>query len=310
MDNIKKLGLTALAGSMVATSAAALDLSASGSWGLSYTSEKQGTVNGQAWTAGNSVTFSGSGEIDNGWTASMSYELDNDVMDDYSLSLDMGDAGVFKFSEQASGSGIDIASNIVPAVDTAVYTAVGTDTVAYGQARSAGETGNLGYTLTMDGGLKLSAEYAYGAAGNGDNTYGATYTGIDGMTIAVGAGEINQSDGSGGVESRTLGVKYATGGLTFGVQATEVEHGKTGTQDEDGTHYGVTYNVNDDVSIGYSVQETDFSGSNATEKNSGFQASYSLGSISFSGRVTKQDNSAGTSGSTDEDKHVTMSIAF
>jgi outer membrane protein OmpU len=310
MDNIKKLGLTALAGSMVATSAAALDLSASGSWGLSYTSDKQGNDKGQAWTAGNSVTFSGSGEIDNGWTASMSYELDNDVMDDYSLSLDMGDAGVFKFSEQSSGSGIDIASNVVPAVDTAVYTAVGTDTTAYGQARSAAETGNLGYTLTMDGGLKLSAEYAYGAAGNGDNTYGATYTGIDGMTIAVGAGEINKSDGSGGVESRTVGVKYAWSGFTAGLQLTEVEHGATGTQDEDGTHMGITYNVNDDVSIGYSVQETDFSGTSATEENSGFQASYSLGSISFSGRITKQENSAGTAGSSDEDKHITMSIAF
>ena len=120
MDNIKKLGLTALAGSMVATAASSAELSASGSWALSYTSEDDDAVNGQAFTAGNSVTFSGSGELDNGWTASMSYELDDDVMDDYSLTLDMADMGVFKYGESVSGSGIDIASNMVPANSTTV----------------------------------------------------------------------------------------------------------------------------------------------------------------------------------------------
>ena len=73
---------------------------------------------------------------------------------------------------------------------------------------------------------------------------------------------------------------------------------------------GVSYNVNDDVSVGYSRQETDFSGSKSDEEHSGFQASYSMGSISFSGRVGKVDNMGGTAGSSDEDKHITMSVAF
>ncbi len=158
MDNIKKLGLTALAGSMVATAASSAELSATGSWALSYTSEDDDAVNGQAFTAGNSVTFSGSGELDNGWTASMSYELDDDVMDDYSLTLDMAEMGVFKYGESTSGSGIDIASNMVPAVDTAIYSSVGTDTVAYGVARSAQDAGNLGWTKSVDD-VKVSAEY-------------------------------------------------------------------------------------------------------------------------------------------------------
>ena len=311
MDNIKKLGLTALAGSMVATAASAADLSATGSWGLSYTSEDSDQVNGQAFTAGNSVTFAGSGELDNGWTASMSYELDDDTMDDYSLTLDMGDAGVFKYGESTSGSGIDIASNMVPSVDTPIYSSVGTDTTAYGVARSAQDAGNLGYTLTLDGGLKLSAEMARNTTtGGNDNTYGITYTGVDGLTLAAGAGETNRLDGSGGVDSTTYGAKYAWSGFTAGISITEVDHGASGTQDEDGTHIGISYNVNDDVSVGYSRQETDFSGSNADEEHSGIQASYSMGSISFSGRVGSLDNAGGTAGSSDSDKHVTMSIAF
>jgi outer membrane protein OmpU len=309
MDNIKKLGLTALAGSMVATAASSADLSASGSWALSYTSEDSSKVNGQAFTAGNSVTFSASSEIDNGWTASMSYELDNDVMDDYSLSLDMGDAGVFKFSEQASGSGIDIAANIVPAVDTPIYSAVGTDTTSYGVVRSAAETGNLGYTLTLDGGLKISTETARNTAtGGNDLTFGAVYTGVDGWTIAAGVGETARG-GTAAVDSMTYGVKYAWSGFTVGLQLTQIDTAGT-TADEDGTHMGITYNINDDVSIGYSRQETDFTGANADEEHSGFQASYSMGSISFSGRVSNLDNAGGTAGSSDKDKHVTMSIAF
>ena len=309
MDNIKKLGLTALAGSMVATAASSADLSATGSWALSYTSDKGGLNKGQAFTMGNSVTLAGSGELDNGWTASMSYELDNDTMDDHSLTLDMGDAGVFKYSESASGSGIDIASNMVPAVDTAIYSAVGTDTTSYGVVRSATDTGNLGYTLTLDGGLKVSAETAknVGSGGGNDTTFGATYTGYDGLTIAVGAGETAR--GGATIDSMTYGAKYAWSGFTVGLQLTQVDHSGT-TADEDGKHIGITYNVNDDVSIGYSRQETDFTGTKSDEEHSGFQASYSMGSISFSGRVSKLDNAAGSAGSTDTDKHVTMSIAF
>ena len=300
--------MTALAGSMVATAASSAELSASGSWALSYTSEDDDAVNGQAFTAGNSVTFSGSGELDNGWTASMSYELDDDVMDDYSLTLDMAEMGVFKYGESTSGSGIDIASNMVPAVDTAIYSAVGTDTVSYGVARSAQDTGNLGWTKTMDD-IKVSAEYARNtSAGGSDTSFGINYTGVDGLTFAAGVAS-TATAGTAEVESLTYGIKYVTGAWTIGLQLTDVETEGT-TEDEDGTHMGVTYNVNDDVTIGYVRQETDFSGTSSDEEHSGIQASYSMGSISFSGRVSKVDNMGGTAGSSDEDKHITMSIAF
>ncbi len=309
MDNIKKLGLTALAGSMVATSVSAGEVTASGSWALSYTSEDDDAVNGQAFTMGNSVTFSGSGEIDNGWTASVSFELDDDIMDDHTLTLDMGDMGVFKFGEGTSGSGIDIASNLVPAVDTAIYSAVGTDTVSYGVSRSAAETGNLGYTKTMDGGITASAELARNtAAGGNDSSFGLKWAGDNGLTLAVGVAS-TATGGAAETESQTLGAKYASGNWTVGLQLTSVEFEGT-TEDEDGTYMGVTYNVNDDVSIGYLRQETDFSGAKSDEEHSGIQASYSMGSISFSGRVSKLDDAAGTAGASDADKHITMSIAF
>ena len=309
MDNIKKLGLTALAGSMVATAASAAEMSASGSWALSYTSEDDDVVNGQAFTMGDSVTFSASGDLDNGWTATVSYELDGGAFDDEKLKLDMGELGEFQYGESASGYGIDIASNMVPAVDTAIYSSVGTDTIAYGVARSAQDVGNLGWKKAMDGGITVAAEYARNtAAGGSDTTFGLTYTGMDNLTLAAGVGSTS-TGGTAEVESQTYGAKYVTGGWTIGLQITSVDFEGT-TQDEDGTHMGVTYNVNDDVSIGYVRQETDFSGNNADEEHSGIQASYSMGSISFSGYVGKQSSVGGTAGSDDAEKHITMSVSF
>jgi hypothetical protein len=198
---------------------------------------------------------------------------------------------------------------MVPAVDTAIYSAVGTDTVSYGVARSAQDTGNLGYKLGLDGGITVSAEMARNTTTGGtDVTVGATYTGIDGLTLALGSGEV-KTGGAAEEETMTYGVKYATGGLTFGLQLTDVDIAGT-TENEEGVYMGVTYNVNDDFTVGYLRQETDFSGSSSDEEHSGIQASYSMGSISFSGRVSKVDGMGGTASSSDEDKHITMSIAF
>ena len=83
MKNWKKAGLTALAGSMVATSAFAGAVTVSGNANLTYTANTgmqdsiaaSGTElgqDGQRWGLNKSLSFSGSGELDNGWTISVS----------------------------------------------------------------------------------------------------------------------------------------------------------------------------------------------------------------------------------------------
>mgnify|MGYP003324284956 CR=1 FL=1 len=132
MDNIKKLGLTALAGSMVATAAHSAELSASGSWALSYTSEDDDTVNGQAFTMGDSVTFTGSGELDNGFTASVKYELDGGNFDDEQLKdYDIKDRKeltdkMFEFMSKVGGIGLT-AISIAIAMHIKCIATVGSD---------------------------------------------------------------------------------------------------------------------------------------------------------------------------------------
>ena len=63
MNNIKKIGLTALAGSLVASSVSAATLTATGSAGMSYTGGDEKATQGQGWTMGDSITMSASGDV-------------------------------------------------------------------------------------------------------------------------------------------------------------------------------------------------------------------------------------------------------
>jgi outer membrane protein OmpU len=79
MNKFKKIGLTALAGSLVATSAFAGELTATGSASISVLQTllvlmtKVLVKTGQWLTH---VVLTGSGELDNGMTVSTSFELD------------------------------------------------------------------------------------------------------------------------------------------------------------------------------------------------------------------------------------------
>ena len=75
MNNFKKIGLTALAGSLVATSVYAGEMSVAGSasWRMS---NHAGTDGGKTMAMGNQLTFTGGGEMDNGMNVALSFILD------------------------------------------------------------------------------------------------------------------------------------------------------------------------------------------------------------------------------------------
>ena len=78
MNNIKKIGLTALAGSLVTLgSAVAGEMSVSGGINTTLKFGKGGGNTSRSIGTDRDVTFSGGGELDNGTTFSMSTTLDN-----------------------------------------------------------------------------------------------------------------------------------------------------------------------------------------------------------------------------------------
>jgi outer membrane protein OmpU len=106
MNNLKKVGLTALAGALVSVSANAADLTVTGGASINFAGEEKQTT-GNGWTMNEGVTFSASAEQDNGWNITVTQVLNSDdnntaggdsVFDTRILTVDMGDTGVLTFA--------------------------------------------------------------------------------------------------------------------------------------------------------------------------------------------------------------------
>ena len=311
MNKVTKVGLTALATSLVATASYAGELSVSGSASLTYTGlDSNSDTN--PWAMGDSVKFNGSGDLDNGMTVSVYYELDGGTYDDYNLKLGMGDMGTLSFSgASSSGSGVDSMKDIVPKAYTPVYEAA--DEVGgaadNGLLDTSGntQTGQWGYDVTAAG-FDLSVSYnpKPAAAAAAETGYSVSYSGLmDGLTLVYGVfddGDIAEND--------TMGVKYSMGNMTAAIQATNVDYEATTSTDQDATHMGISLAINDDLTVSAGRQEVEFDGVGEDEVNTGLQASYTMGSISFSAAINSVESAGGTANKDAEASIFVASFAF
>ena len=309
MNNLKKVGLTALATTLVSTASVAGELSVSGGAALSYTGlSTNSAVN--PWAMGDSVKFNGGGDLDNGMTVSVYYELDGGTYDDYNLKLGMGDMGTLSFSgNSSSGSGVDKLKDIVPNAYTPVYEA--TDATDSGLIDASGnnQAGQWGYDISV-GNAALSASYNPEPATDNkeaETGFAIVYSGLmDGLELS--AGYFDDGDEA---ENDTLGVKYTMGAMTAAYQMTKVDYAATGTADQDAKHYGVSIAVNDALSVSAGQQSIEFDGTAEDEKNSGIGASYTMGSISMYGGFNKLENKGGASSAADVEASIfNISFAF
>ena len=310
MNKLHKVGLTALATSLVASSAFAGDLSVSGGASISYTG-KSNASGSNPWGMGNSVAFNGSGELDNGTTFSAYWELDDDVMDDYNMSFGLpNDMGTLKFIG-ASGlaGGLSTVNNIVPTAYTAVFETTDADDNGVSTSTLA-TNAQWGYTWTGNG-LTVSGAYNKKPAAHEDSAthWGVSYdvAGMDGLKVVAGMGRDGQNN-----DIETYGLSYTFGSITAAYQETEIMMEAGGTSDEEGTHYGASMVINDDLSISYGRQETEFSNTGTVdEENKGYSASYTMGGMTVGYAFNEVKNPAGSSAAVDiEASIVNLSFAF
>ena len=308
MNNLKKVGLTALATTLVSSASVAGELSVSGGASLSYTGlSTNSAVN--PWAMGDSVKFNGGGDLDNGMTVSVYYELDGGTYDDYNLKLGMGDMGTLSFSgASSSGSGVDKLKDIVPNAYTPVYEA--TDATDSGLIDTSGnnQSGQWGYDMSV-GDLAISASYNPEPAEHktAETGFALVYTGLmDGLELS--AGYFDDGDEA---ENDTLGVKYTMGAMTAAYQMTKVDYAATASTDQDATHIGISVAINDQLSVSAGQQSIEFDGTAEDEKNSGIMASYTMGSISMGGGFNKLENKSGSTASEDVEASIfNISFAF
>ena len=312
MNKLKKVGLTALATTLVASSAYAGEMSVSGSASLNYSGISTSS-GANPWTMGDSVTFSGGGDLDNGMTVGVSYELDGGNYDDYKLTLGLGDdLGTITFSgNSVNAGGVDTVKDMVPTAYTPVYELANETTGAAdnGLATTSGRitTSMWGYAINMSGfDVSLGYNQRPAAGAEAETSIGVKYADLmDGLTI--GAGRMDDGDVA---ESDTLGVSYTAGSITAAYQITKVDYEATGTADQDSVHYGVSVAVNENLSVSAGRQAVDITDAADDEINTGMSASYTMGSIKIAGAFNQVDSGSGVVNRDAESTSLNISFAF
>jgi hypothetical protein len=311
MNKLNKIGVSALCGSLAAISAAnAGDLTVTGGADLTWVS-KSGQVTGNPIGIGSNFGFSGSGELDNGWTVDLSIAHTNvGAYSNANIKIGVPGLGTIKFNQGGSGTGIDRMDDMTPTVweeaDGAGQSA-GINSITGGSAGATieiepsglpdGLAGVFAYTADSDGGSSINDKTSGGNSSYAESGWDITLTatedlhGVAGLTLYGGLAEVEQRTHdpvvNGNRDEEVWGVKYAMGSFTVGYQQSKEDTGLTGTAEYENTAYGITFSVNDDFSIGYGHVESDKSGSANDPEADSIQASYTMGGATF--RIAEVD---------------------
>ena len=308
MTNLKKIGLTALAGSMAAIGyAQAGDLSVSGTARMEYQSTTASDGNSaDSFAQNTSITFSGSGELDNGMTVSyMSLQAASNVSSQ-SVILDMGDMGILSMANY-DVAGIGTIADKVPNGGEQPWDDLGTHgDPANGIADP--HTGNiLGYKTTAAG-ATITAAMNYEQS-EPTTSVAVSYTVMDGLEIGGGlATDMSAADTEDDIE--TMYVKYTMGGISVGYQDTTVSP-ETASTDVERSAYGISFAVNENLSVGYGVSDTEYESSAITldEENTGIGIAYTSGGMKLGIINNTKDNANGSAGE-DEMTEFQLTFAF
>ena len=322
MNNFKKIGLTALAGSLVATSVYAGEISVAGSASLRM-SNHAGTDGGKTMAMGNQLTFTGSGEMDNGMNVALSFILDQGdngtsatrteaqglaeaPFDSHSITISSDAMGSVVFA----GEGASSAQNTI---DTTAAGDIWDNTFAsYTAATNASAgTKTLTWTLpSMVDGLGVVTSYNGSSAGEeGTIGYALTYTGVEGLSVSYGVGEVGDTTaGTGGREITTYKASYAFGPVTAAISMNDYDI--TSASNEEQSSYKISYTVSDELSVSYGSETHETTGQTTDEEFDQISVSYTSGGLTATVSQTNADNVAGATLTEQSKWNVGLSFAF
>tara|TARA_A100001011_G_scaffold60194_1_gene59876 strand:+ start:420 stop:1367 length:948 start_codon:yes stop_codon:yes gene_type:complete len=315
MDNLKKIGLTALGTALVASSAHAATMDVTGSTSIFFNGEDNSDM-GNGWAMTDSIFFKASGEMDNGFTVSTSIELDaagtngTGAGADRSIAIDFGDMGKLTFSGDGGSGPIGAWDDVTPSANEEAH-GVAISGTATSPTTDAADDNIFIFDYTAMEGLALKASYTPSnttASIKSSSEVGALYTGIDGLSVYAAMGENN--DTANNADLSNFAVKYAMGAITVGYQNNEVDYG-TGTSDRDFTALGVSYAVSDDLSVSFNQSTVDYEASTSDDQEAtGVSFSYTSGGLTVSATHSTIDNVAGTSTADNTGYEVNFIFAF
>jgi hypothetical protein len=358
MKNISKLLVGILFSSLVMAPSFAGELSVTGGATATYTIGGDNPGAGKNLGISNEIDFSASGELDNGYTWNYQVQLDgaSTANDDTKLTLgtDYGTIGFFVteggLSQElvhgvgALGVGFDYLS---PANGTAGAFQTGYDVSSYSNVQyhmpadllPLGLQAKIGFVPDMNDTTQLSAKEDNGTnpgphnKGRNLTMLTVSATPIDGLKVAGDVAQTSEETGTPGVGgggdegiSANVGAKYTMGqfsvGYTEGGYQPAVETGVTVTYEN--KFYGLQFDVNDQLSVSYNVDESERStrattivataaGTTETKvamEQESVQLAYTTGGATIGIAQVEVDNSDYTAGRTETQSVVSLGISF
>jgi len=316
--NIKKIGLTALAGSLVSMSAIAGEISVAGGASITVEHINGNAANtGKVFKMGNQLTFSGSGELDNGLNVSLSFIIDQG--DDTAASTGPFDSHSVTVSHDTFGS-LTFAGEGGSSAQALVDDTATGDIWDFSDGEAAAPTSStsdnmLTYSNSniMDG-VTLTASYVPHTSSQFESAvdWGIAYTGVEGLTIGAAMGENNTTKGS-KADVTTYYGSYAYGPITVAFTQTEFDsESATNTADVDFTAFSVAYTISDELSIAYknAVMETPNNTSDKDQETSGITAAYTTGGMTISAKIANTDNEGYSTAATADEEIWSLGASF
>lgn len=321
MNNLKKIGISALAGSLVAFSAQAVEMSVNGGAEITATHVGPSEVTGNPYGAASNLTFSASGELDSGIGISVSHALgDSGAFTSSQYSFDLGSMGTLTFN-QGSTAGAATIDNVMPTAYEEADNGFSTGMIDIGSSATGSY---FGYSKSLDtAGVTIGGAYSAGSDGgtSGDGAVGGgsggtaydmfvTASPVDGLGIGFGIGTQDNNMGA-DVDERTMHITYAMGSITVGAMRATDE--TTGGTEHNSAGFGISANVTDDLSVSYQYLETEYdatTGADIVAEFVGLSAAYSMGNMSVRFFANEGENIGGTASNDDAQSELSLSFSF
>jgi len=287
MNNFKKIGLTALAASLVSTSVFAGEVTVSG--GASMAVENYSTTgaddSGKGFSMGNQLTFTGGGELDNGLTVGISFVLDqgdnatsaDGPFDGHSISISSDALGTFVMHGEG-GSSAQAAIDGTAAGD--IFDTFDSTTTGTTVSSSTSGADLMVYTLpAMVDGLSASASLSPKQTSAAASTaWALTYTGVEGLSVSYGKGDASTGVATTEADATTMKASYAIGSFTLAYSNNDYQTAVANT-DQETTSYKVSYTVSDEISVSYGTETIDLENSTVDAEFEKISVAYTSGGM-------------------------------
>jgi len=315
MNNLKKIGLTALAGSLVATSVAySAELTATGSASMTMENNSQSAA-GKTISMGNSIYLKGSGETDGGLNVNVSFELDQanadgaaGVYDNHFVSV--GNDALGTVTVHGHGG-----SNAASALDTTAAGDLWDNGFGISKSNKPGAAasgnGLVVYKApTIADGVAISASYASaGENYQGSTAVGVVYTGVEGLSVSYGQGT-NATVKNVDIDQRIMKASYAIGSFTLGASDNDYDH-TTSSKDQGVRSYNVSYTLSDAISLSYGEETIEKTDKTADIEVAGVTASYTSGGMTLSlASITADDVDMSASSTKNDNEYWKLGLSF